>query len=73
MTTEKENLIFYLSILTLLGIVVCSMLVNFNICDGLYILFTVITIIRYTYLSRKNQEIIQENGIIFLWGDYNVY
>lgn len=54
MSTDKENIIVYLSILTLLGMVVCSMLVSFNIYDGLYVLFTLYVIIRYMYLSRKN-------------------
>ena len=54
MSTDKENIVIYLSIFTLLAMVVCSMLVKFNIYDCLYVLFTIFVIGRYIYLSRKN-------------------
>lgn len=54
MSTDKENIIIYISVLTLLMIVVCSMLVSFNLYDILYVIFTVFVIIRYVMLSRKN-------------------
>ncbi len=54
MSTDKENLVIYLSVLALLVIVVCSMLVKFNLCDCLYGLFVIYAIGRYIYLCRKN-------------------
>lgn len=54
MSTDNENIIFYVSILTLLMIVVCSMLVSFNIYDILYVIFTIFAIVRYIMLCRKD-------------------
>ena len=54
MSTDKENIVIYASILTFLFLVVCSMLVKFNIYDFLYVIFAIYAIIRYIMLSRKN-------------------
>ena len=54
MSTDKENIAFYVSILTLLLIVVCSMFVSFNIYDILYVIFLAGVIIRYITLCRKD-------------------
>ena len=53
MSTDKENIIIYGSILTLFLMVVCSMLVSFNIYDILYVLFIITAIIRFIIISRK--------------------
>lgn len=54
MSTDKENIIIYASILALLLIVVCSMLVSFNIYDILYSIFTLGVIVKYIILCHKD-------------------
>lgn len=54
MTTDKENIVFYIGILTLLLMIVCSMLVKFNMYDALYVLFMITVIIRFILISRED-------------------